>query len=222
MFCLPLLASGSCVELGWAAAKLRTQRVKEGGGPAADSRCMNLVTHLNTLTHGYFIGILKMWRTKHEQVIFFVHSLGLFLDSIQFYGMEIKRGHVHCKRGSQTSSTRSVCVLLRLRMTSLRRLWHLAVRWWTPGWAWLSCRASPWPQSGRSSPEGPLCIQATRLRWPRPRTRLPPEQTADNYHLSVNMKLVFWSTRREPDRQLSVATCGLYLLCLQTINGLCI
>lgn len=73
-------------------------------------------------------------------------------------------------------------------MTSLRRPWRLAVRWWTPGSAWLSCRAFPSPQSGRSSPVGPLCIQAARLQWLRHRTRPPPEQTADNYHVSVNMQ----------------------------------
>lgn len=99
--------------------------------------------------------------------------------------------HVTHKEQEKHCEWEEVIYGLQFRMISLCHPRRLAVRWWTPGSAWLSDKASPSPQSARSSLVCPLCIQAAHLRWPKHQRHPPPGQTADNYQGSVSVWLMF-------------------------------
>lgn len=95
---------------------------------------------------------------------------------------------IHCSRETWW-------LVFGFRRISLCHPWPLAARWWTPGWVWLSDRASPSPQSVHSFPAGPSCIQAESLKSLWLQRHPSPGQIWDNYPIYVRVSIQTWVAR---------------------------
>ncbi len=183
-WCLPLVAPGSCAGCSKTA---HTSRVKEGRRSCCSHGllCINTFTHPNavtyTLMHGAFIAMISI-TSKMQLHFYHLSLLKQYKPCSLCYCKFLRVGRLYtyachvqgtCKAMLWEEEINSFC----FRKISLCHLWHLAARWWTPGWVWLSDKASPSPQSVHSSPAGPPCIQALTLQWLQLRRHPPPAQT---------------------------------------------